>query len=120
MNSQAPVPHLLERTALRRTGGARRSLSDGNVGGRLITSKDPWGYSSAGRALDWQSRGQGFESPYLHQAIIGLSGLRRRPSRSSVSSVLAVRIPLTQLWSQQDLRGRCLALLIASTRKCSL
>ena len=25
------------------------------------------GYSSAGRALEWHSRGQGFESPYLHQ-----------------------------------------------------
>ena len=23
----------------------------------------PWGYSSVGRALDWQSRGRGFESP---------------------------------------------------------
>ena len=26
-----------------------------------------WGISSAGRALDWQSRGQGFEPPTLHQ-----------------------------------------------------
>src|SRR5262249_4392473 len=25
-----------------------------------------WGYSSAGRALEWHSRGQGFDSPYLH------------------------------------------------------
>lgn len=25
------------------------------------------GRSSVGRALDWQSRGQGFESPRLHQ-----------------------------------------------------
>ena len=29
------------------------------------------GYSSVGRALDWQSRGQGFESPYLHQLPCG-------------------------------------------------
>ena len=28
-----------------------------------------WGYSSVGRALEWHSRGQGFESPYLHQKI---------------------------------------------------
>ena len=28
-----------------------------------------WGRSSAGRALDWQSRGQGFDSPRLHQRI---------------------------------------------------
>ena len=26
-----------------------------------------WGYSSAGRALEWHSRGQEFEPPYLHQ-----------------------------------------------------
>ncbi len=26
-----------------------------------------WGYSSVGRALEWHSRGQGFDSPYLHQ-----------------------------------------------------
>ena len=26
----------------------------------------PWGYSSAGRALEWHSRGHGFESHYLH------------------------------------------------------
>ena len=30
-------------------------------------SKYLWGYGSAGRALGWQPRGQGFESPYLHQ-----------------------------------------------------
>jgi|SRR5690554_1012649 hypothetical protein len=39
-----------------------------------------WGYSSAGRALDWQSRGRRFNSDYLHQhgtqspLIIGLAG----------------------------------------------
>ena len=26
-----------------------------------------WGYSSAGRALDLHSKGQEFDSPYLHQ-----------------------------------------------------
>lgn len=25
-----------------------------------------WGYSSVGRALEWHSRGRGFDSPYLH------------------------------------------------------
>ena|GEM_PF-6686331 len=29
-----------------------------------------WGYSSAGRALESHSRGQGFDSPYLHQTSI--------------------------------------------------
>ena len=28
-----------------------------------------WGRSSAGRALDWQSRGQGFDPPRLHPRI---------------------------------------------------
>ena len=27
----------------------------------------PWGRSSVGRALEWHSRGQGFDSPRLHQ-----------------------------------------------------
>jgi hypothetical protein len=26
-----------------------------------------WGYSSVGRAFEWHSKGQEFESPYLHQ-----------------------------------------------------
>ena len=26
-----------------------------------------WGHSSAGRALGWQPRGQGFDPPWLHQ-----------------------------------------------------
>ena len=26
-----------------------------------------WGHSSAGRALRWQRRGQGFDPPWLHQ-----------------------------------------------------
>ena len=30
-----------------------------------------WGYSSAGRALDWQSRGQRFDPAYLHQKSSG-------------------------------------------------
>ena len=29
-------------------------------------SRTAWGRSSAGRALDWQSRGQGFDPPRLH------------------------------------------------------
>ena len=29
-----------------------------------------WGRSSAGRALDWQSRGQGFDPPRLHPRML--------------------------------------------------
>ena len=32
----------------------------------VLLLKD-WGDSSVGRALEWHSRGQGFDSPYLHQ-----------------------------------------------------
>jgi hypothetical protein len=32
----------------------------------LEKNKSSWGYSSVGRALEWHSRGQGFDSPYLH------------------------------------------------------
>ena len=28
-----------------------------------------WGCSSVGRALEWHSRGQGFDSPQLHQFL---------------------------------------------------
>ena len=39
----------------------------------------PWGYSSVGRALEWHSRGQGFDSPYLHH-------LPKRSDRSGLFS----------------------------------
>ena len=32
------------------------------------TANRIWGYSSAGRALEWHSRGQRFDPAYLHQA----------------------------------------------------
>ena len=39
----------------------------------------PWGYSSVGRALEWHSRGQGFDPPYLHH-------LPKRSDRSGLFS----------------------------------
>ena len=33
----------------------------------LANKLDLWGYSSAGRALEWHSRGQRFDPAYLHQ-----------------------------------------------------
>jgi integrase len=45
------------------------------------------GYSSAGRALAWHARGQGFESPYLHQLKINeYRDFRGKPLRKSVSA----------------------------------
>ena len=35
-----------------------------------------WGYSSAGRALEWHSRGQRFDPAYLHQRILKTTGFR--------------------------------------------
>ena len=36
-----------------------------------------WGYSSAGRALEWHSRGQRFDPAYLHQGkVLKLQGFR--------------------------------------------
>src|SRR3990170_353335 len=39
----------------------------GSIWSRDILAAPAWGYSSAGRASEWHSEGQGFESPYLHQ-----------------------------------------------------
>ena len=35
--------------------------------GKQPERKKIWGYSSAGRALEWHSRGQRFDPAYLHQ-----------------------------------------------------
>ena len=37
-----------------------------NTRAQRIRARAFWGYSSVGRALEWHSRGQGFDSPYLH------------------------------------------------------
>ena len=43
-----------------------------------------WGHSSAGRALHWQCRGQGFEPPWLHQSAcavgenVPVQGVKKR------------------------------------------
>lgn len=34
---------------------------------RRASRTSRWGHSSVGRALEWHSRGQGFDSPWLHQ-----------------------------------------------------
>ncbi len=36
----------------------------------LIRQPTQWGISSVGRALEWHSRGQGFDSPILHQIAL--------------------------------------------------
>ena len=45
----------------------------------------PWGYSSVGRALEWHSRGQGFDSPYLHQRFeLRLKAIQRTGSSAQM------------------------------------
>ena len=44
---------------------------------RIVIPAPARGRSSAGRALDWQSRGQGFDSPRLHHCTFQLLGNRK-------------------------------------------
>lgn len=40
-----------------------------------------WGYGAAGSAFEWHSKGQGFESPYLHHKLpenLVFSGITRK------------------------------------------
>ena len=39
-----------------------------------------WGYSSAGRALEWHSRGQRFDPAYLHQRVRKKACFREKTS----------------------------------------
>ena len=48
-----------------------------------------WGRSSAGRALDWQSRGQGFDSPRLHHLHFTAFG---KPKAVLLYGLLAQRL----------------------------
>lgn len=41
-----------------------------HAGGARRSPDLRWGHSSVGRALEWHSRGQGFDSPWLHQFFL--------------------------------------------------
>ena len=41
--------------------------TSGNISLLSVAGHTTWGYSSAGRALEWHSRGQRFDPAYLHQ-----------------------------------------------------
>ena len=45
----------------------------------------PWGHSSVGRALEWHSRGRGFDSPWLHHSSGG--GIRDEYLRAVTPSL---------------------------------
>src|SRR5258706_13015129 len=48
---------------------------------------DVWGCSSVGRALVWQTEGQGFESPLLHHALRAQKAEHRREEPEAVRSI---------------------------------
>ena len=69
----------------------------------------PWGYSSVGRALEWHSRGQGFDSPYLHQRFE--PRLKANQKTGSTAQVplpfsLALTLPRSPLRSDNGHRNR--------------
>ena len=55
--------------------------------------KSIWGYSSAGRALRSQCRGQGFEPPYLHQKNV--KGIRQTPDPFAYETALSLWFSVT-------------------------
>ena len=65
---------------------------------RIDTS---WGISSVGRALDWQSRGQGFKSLMLHhknhEKSKGLKSMFRRGSKLSRNKKNQINVTRTEL-----------------------
>src|SRR4029077_16389804 len=60
----------------------RRRRAESKVRG-IITLAEAWGRGAAGSASDWQSEGQGFESPRLHQiALSCITPIRMAAQRS--------------------------------------
>ena len=47
--------------------------TSGNISLLSVAGHTTWGYSSAGRALEWHSRGQRFDPAYLHQKAMDIS-----------------------------------------------
>ena len=66
--ARMPVSRPLPRRAKKRT---LVLVHTEGVAGSNPASPTIRGYSSVGRARDWQSRGQGFEPPYLHHEFVG-------------------------------------------------
>ena len=73
--------------------GRRMALKSGIAARPIPTPRPEWGHSSVGRALEWHSRGQGFDSPWLHhppapmlrQAWTRVAGVRRSFSEDGLS-----------------------------------
>ena len=66
----------------RNYSGCPTVLSTGKVltdSARCFYTEHTWGCSSAGRALEWHSRGQGFDPPQLHQGSTKEPALFRLP-----------------------------------------
>ena len=49
---------------------------DADIIHKLTETQQIWGYSSAGRALEWHSRGQRFDPAYLHHRVLKTIGFQ--------------------------------------------
>src|SRR5437660_10309293 len=84
-----------------RSGGPRVAGGDGILNSTVLVA---WGRGAVGSASDWQSEGQGFESPRLHQADfeLGSSGrtgpTMRTPHSRGWDELTAHVIPANVLW----------------------
>src|SRR5262249_29431815 len=72
------------------------------------TIRDRRGISSAGRALAWHARGQGFKSPILHshRRVVLDPGLWARLIRRNGSSILSIALPGVSRAGVRGSRGR--------------
>src|SRR5712692_10880700 len=59
-----------------------------------------WACGAAGSALDWQSRGQGFESPQVHQCPV--SGHRARLLQDIVHRPAASETVVVSIWLESE------------------
>ena len=64
-----------------------------DCGTKVDRSREIWGYSSAGRALEWHSRGQRFDPAYLHhntKVRTFLVQKRVRPKNKTTAEVIVL------------------------------
>ncbi len=76
---------------------ARRDIRRNYLTKDLCNPAQGWGHSSVGRALEWHSRGQGFDSPWLHFCgkahKAAISPLPAQPTAGPHSPSLVHRAP---------------------------
>src|SRR6266567_4771994 len=80
----------------------QKSLA-GVAGGRLTMDlSPPWARGAAGSASDWQSEGQGFESPRVHQFAFPGVAVERVTRVDSRTANFGLRISWYGTWSRVE------------------